>query len=54
MKKVGDYIGGRILDLPSFKILDQGRAEGEQERKALESEIERLQKEIEQLKAIKK
>ena len=43
-RKVGDYMGGKVLDLPEFRIYDQGkedgiivgRAEGEQERKALE------------------
>ncbi len=58
-KKVGDVMGGKVLDLPEFKIYDQGKAEGKaeglaqgaQERKALELENERLRREIEELKA---
>lgn len=58
-RKVGDYMGGKVLDLPEFRIYDQGkedgiivgRAEGEQERKALQQENERLKKELEKLKA---
>ena len=65
-RKVGDYMGGKVLDLPEFRIYDQGkedgiivgRAEGEQERKALQQEKsalqqenERLKKELEKLKA---
>ncbi len=52
-------MGGKVLDLPEFKIYDQGKAEGKaeglaqgaQERKALELENERLRREIEELKA---
>ncbi len=65
-RKVGDYMGGKVLDLPEFRIYDQGkedgiivgRAEGEQKRKAqqqkksaLQQENERLKKELEKLKA---
>ena len=43
------------LDLPSFRIYDQGKAEGkaegEQERKELKNEVDRLRKELEELKA---
>ncbi len=53
-RKVGDYMGGKVLDLPEFRIYDQGKAdglaEGEQERNALRQEIERLREELEQLK----
>ncbi len=56
-KKVGDVMGGKVLDLPCFRVFDEGKAEGkaegEQERKNLELEVERLKKEIEQLKASK-
>ncbi len=45
---------GKVLDLPGFRIYDQGKAEGkaegEEERKALKNENELLRKEIEQLK----
>lgn len=27
-KKVGDVMGGKVLDLPEFRIYDQGKAEG--------------------------
>ena len=62
--KVGDVMGGKVLDLPGFKIYDdgkkegikegikEGRAEGEKERQALESENERLRKELEELRAL--
>ncbi len=62
-KKVGDVMGGKVLDLPEFRIYDQGKEEGrkegieegikegESERNALKQENERLRKEIEQLKA---
>ena len=50
-------MGGKVLDLPEFRINDQGKAEGkaegEQERKALELENERLRRGIELLKAAK-
>ncbi len=47
------------MDLPEFKIYDQGKAEGKaeglaegaDERKALEHENERLRRELEELKA---
>ena len=57
-KKVGDVMNGKILDLPEIRVFAQGkaegRAEGEEERKTLELENERLRKEIEQLKAARK
>lgn len=27
-KKVGDFMGGKVLDLPEFRIYDEGKAEG--------------------------
>ncbi len=30
-KKVGDVMGGKVLDLPEFRIYDQGKAEGKAE-----------------------
>ena len=32
-KKVGDFMGGKVLDLPEFKIYDQGKEEGRKEGK---------------------
>ena len=53
-EKVGEIMGGKVLDLPEIRIFhegkEQGRLEGEAERKQLSEEIERLRKEIEQLK----
>lgn len=60
-KKVGDFMGGKVLDLPEFKIFDQGvekgkvegkaegKAEGEEERKKLAEENAALRKRIEEL-----
>ena len=56
-RKVGDFMGGKVLDLPEFKIYDQGkaagkaegRAEGEEERKELAQEIAQLKKRIKEL-----
>jgi hypothetical protein len=50
-KKVGDVMSGKVLDLPSFLIYDQGKAEGEQERKELKNEVDRLRKELEEPRA---
>jgi hypothetical protein len=33
-KKVGDFMGGKVLDLPEFRIYDQGKADGIAEGKA--------------------
>ncbi len=61
-KKVGDFMGGKMLDLPEFKIYDQGKADGlaegeakgksigEAERKELKEENDKLRKELEELK----
>ena len=57
-RKVGDFVGGKILDLPEFRIYDQGkaegkaegRAEGEKERKELEKENAALKEELERLR----
>ena len=60
-------MGGKVLDLPEFRIYDQGKAEGlvegkaegkaeglaegAKEREELKLENERLRREIEKLKA---
>jgi len=57
-RKVGDMMGGKILDLPCFKIHDEakaeglaeGRAEGEEERNRLAAENARLKAEIDEMK----
>ncbi len=57
-KKVGDSMGGKVLDLPEIRAYHQGKdegraeglAEGKEERKELELEIERLRKENELLR----
>lgn len=54
-------MGGKVLDLPEFRIYDQGKAEGlaegkaegEKEREALKLENERLRRELEQLRTAK-
>lgn len=65
-KKVGEFMGGKILELPEFKIFEQGvlkgkeegkvegKAEGEAERKKLQAENDELRKELEELKALLK
>lgn len=62
-RKVGDFMGGKVLDLPEFKIYDQGKAdgitegitrgkaEGEKERKELVHKQEELTQENAQLKS---
>ncbi len=54
-KKVGDFMGGKVLDLPEIRLYhqgkDEGRAEGEAERKRLEDEIRSLREELERLRA---
>ena len=61
-RKVGDSMGGKVLDLPEIRAyhqgkdegraegLAEGKAEGEAERQELKLEIERLRKENEMLK----
>ena len=57
-EKVGEIMGGKVLDLPEIRIFHEGkeqgrlegRAEGEEERKQLEIENDSLRKELEQLK----
>ena len=34
-KKVGDFMGGKVLDLPEFKIYDQGKEKGKEEGRIL-------------------
>ncbi|MCR4746128.1 MAG: hypothetical protein K5894_12985 [Lachnospiraceae bacterium] len=34
--KVGDIMGGQVLDLPEFRIFDEGKAEGELTGRAAE------------------
>ena len=53
-KKVGDFMGGKVLDLPEFKIFEQGvvkgRVEGKaEERRKLEEENAQLKMRIEEL-----
>lgn len=56
-KKVGDAMGGKVLDLPEIRAYHQGKdegyaagmAEGEAERNELKAEIEALREEIERL-----
>ena len=52
--KVGAIMGGKVLDLPEIRAYHQGKdeglAEGLAERKSLEDEVERLRKELEELK----
>ena len=53
-KKVGDFMGGKVLDLPEFRIYRQGLADGEKKGekklKKLEDENEKLRRENEELK----
>ena len=35
-KKVGDLMGGHVIDLPEFRIYDNGKADGKAEGKAEE------------------
>ncbi len=44
-EKVGDAMGGEVLDLPEIVIFRQGKAEGEQERKILEEKNTALKNE---------
>ncbi|WP_051226360.1 hypothetical protein [Butyrivibrio sp. MC2013] len=56
-KKVGDFMGGKVLDLPEFRIYDEGKAEGlaeglaegEKMRKEMASTIEALTARIKEL-----
>ena len=58
-EKVGDVMGGEVLDLPEIRAYNEGKAEGmakgkaegQAERDALEAENERLKQEIERLRA---
>ena len=56
-QKVGDIMGGKVLDLPIIRVyhdgLAEGEAKGEAERKRLEEEIEALKQEVADLKAAK-
>lgn len=65
-EKVGGIMGGKVLDLPDFKVFREGKAEGlaeglaegkaeglkegEEKRKQMAEEIEALKRELEQLK----
>ena len=42
-EKVGDIMGGQVLDLPEFKIFDDGKAEGRAEGRAEGKAEERLE-----------
>ena len=58
-QKVGDIMGGKVLDLPIIRVYHDGLAEGEAkgeakgeaERAKLQEENDSLKKEIERLKA---
>ena len=56
-KKVGDFMGGKVLDLPELRLYHKGRAdekkENEAEIKKLKSENDKLRKELERLKGAK-
>ncbi len=64
-EKVGDFMGGKVLDLPELKLYHKGKADGikegtaigvkqgEAERKKLQSENDRLRKELDRLKSAK-
>ena len=60
-RKVGDFMGGKVINLPEFDMYDKGKEEGiaigeargESERKKLEEENDRLRKELEELKKAK-
>ena len=53
-KKVGDVMGGEVLDLPEIRIAHEAEArglkKGEEERKKLKAENEALRREIDRLK----
>ena len=55
-KKVGVFMGGKVLDLPEIRIYHQGEADGmakgEAERRKLEEEITQLREENERLRAL--
>ncbi|WP_022758258.1 hypothetical protein [Butyrivibrio fibrisolvens] len=52
-EKVGDIMGGKVLDLPEIRLFHEaknlGLAEGEEERKKLADENEKLAHEKEKL-----
>ena len=58
-EKVGDVMGGKVLDLPEIRIFHEGKAigyaegeaKGEAERKKLADENVSLKREIEELKS---
>ena len=62
-QKVGDIMGGKVLDLPIIRVYEngkkegeaigeaKGRREGEAERQRLAADNERLREELEQLRA---
>ncbi len=56
-KKVGDFMGGKVLDLPEIRLYHKGKADGKKENEAeikkLKSEVERLNKELDRLKGVK-
>ena len=55
-EKVGGVMGGKVLDLPEVRLyhqgVEEGRKEGEKERDRLQSEVDELRKELEELKAM--
>ena len=53
-KKVGDFMGGKVLDLPELRLYHKGKADGkkenEVENKKLKSENKKLQSENDRLR----
>ena len=59
-RKVGDVMGGKVIDLPEIRLYRKGKSEGyaegiaqtEEKYKDVVLENERLRKEVEELKAM--
>ena len=54
-EKVGDFMGGKVLDLPEIRAFHEGKAAGRKENEAkikkLQSESKKLQSENDRLRA---